>query len=98
MPACRRAGSALDLERRTRYDSCVTQLLERAFTEASKLSEREQDLVAAILLEELASEKRWEGAFASSQQQLAALARDALREFGAGETLPMDTERDFPHD
>jgi len=73
-------------------------LLERAFTEASKLPEKEQDSVAVLLLEELASEKRWGEAFASSQQQLAAMAREALREFKAGETLPMDPDRDFSHD
>jgi hypothetical protein len=76
----------------------MTQLLERAFTEASKLPEKEQDSVAVLLLEELASEKRWGEAFASSQQQLSAMAGEALREFEAGETLPMDPDRDFSHD
>jgi hypothetical protein len=51
-----------------------------------------------FLLEELASEKRWDGAFASSQQQLSFMAREALREFEAGQTLPMDVDRDFSHD
>jgi hypothetical protein len=76
----------------------MTELLERAFKEASKLPEREQDSVAALLLEELTSEKRWDQAFGASQPQLAAMARDALREFEAGETLPLDTDRDFSHD
>jgi hypothetical protein len=75
----------------------MTQLLERAFTEASKLPEKEQDAVATLLLQELASEKRWDEAFASSQRQLSEMARQALREFEAGETRPMDTDGDFPH-
>ena len=76
----------------------MTQLLERAFAEVSKLSAKDQDAVAAFLLEELASEKRWDAAFASSQPQLSEMARAALREFEAGETLPMDADRDFTHD
>ena len=75
----------------------MTQLLARAFAAASKLPETEQDAVASLLLAELESEQRWSEAFAASQHQLAALADEALREFEAGETLPMDLERDFPH-
>jgi hypothetical protein len=75
----------------------MTELLERAFTEASKLPEKEQDAMAALLLEELSSEQRWEAAFAASQPQLSKMAQAALREFQDGETRPMDADRDFPH-
>lgn len=75
----------------------MTQLLERAFAEASKLPEPEQDAVASIFLAELESERRWTQAFASSQDELSLLADEALREFESGETLPMEPERDFPH-
>ena len=75
----------------------MTQLLERAFTEASRLPEPEQNAVAALLLAELDSERRWSHSFASSQDQLAQLADEALRELAAGETLPMDLKRDFPN-
>jgi hypothetical protein len=75
----------------------MTELLERAFTQASKLPEKEQDAMAALFLEELASEQRWETAFASSPHPLAEMARAALREFEAGKTRPMDADRDFPH-
>lgn len=57
----------------------MTELLERAFTEASKLPEKEQDAMAALLLEELASEQRWEAAFAASPDQLSKMAQAALR-------------------
>jgi hypothetical protein len=73
----------------------MTELLERAFTEASKLPEKEQNAVAALLLEELASEQRWEAAFASSPDLLSEMARAALREFEAGKTRPLDADRDF---
>ena len=75
----------------------MTQLLERAFAEAAKLPEPEQDAVASVFLAELQSEQRWAQAFASSQGELSKLADEALREFEAGETLPMDAERDFPN-
>ncbi len=67
----------------------MTQLLERAFAEASKLSEREQDAVASVVLAELQSEQRWAGAFASTQDELARMAEEALRELERGETLPL---------
>ena len=76
----------------------MTQLLEHAFSEASKLPESEQNAFASLLLAELESERRWAQSFASSQDQLAKLADEALREMNAGETLPMDLDRDLPHD
>jgi hypothetical protein len=76
----------------------MTELLERAFTKASKLPEKEQNAMAALLLEELASEQRWEAAFAASPDQLARMARAALLEFEAGQTRPMNAERDFKHE
>jgi hypothetical protein len=75
----------------------MTQRLEQAFAEASKLPEPEQDSFASLLLAELDSERRWSQAFASTQDKLATLADDALRELEAGETLPLDLDRDFPN-
>ena len=75
----------------------MTQLLERAFAEASKLPAPEQDAVASVFLAELQCEQRWTQAFAGSQDELSQLADEALREFEAGETLPMNPERDFPN-
>ena len=40
------------------YGFRMTQLLERAFNEVSKLTEREQDAIAAIMLEQLDCEQR----------------------------------------
>ena len=76
----------------------MTQLLERAFSEASKLTEPEQDAFASLLLAELESERRWTNKFEATQDQLSALADEALREFKEGVTRPMDLDRDFPHD
>lgn len=64
----------------------MTKLLENAFVEASKLSDQEQDTLAAWILEELASEQKWEKAFANSTDVLAQLADEALAEHHAGQT------------
>ena len=73
----------------------MTQLLERAFAAALKLSASEQDAVASFLLAELESERRWSETFGASQDKLALMADEALREFEEGETQLMDLERDF---
>ncbi|HTQ77785.1 MAG TPA: hypothetical protein VMI15_07150 [Burkholderiales bacterium] len=64
----------------------MTQLLEKALSEVAKLPDAEQDAVAAILLQEIASEQRWSDAFANSQELLAKLAKKALAEHAAGRT------------
>ncbi|CAN5822341.1 hypothetical protein BH24DEI2_BH24DEI2_20610 [soil metagenome] len=70
----------------------MTKLLEKAFSEASKLSEREQNAIAEVVLAELASEERWNELFAGSQDLLAELAEEALAEHRAGETEPVDCD------
>jgi len=71
----------------------VTKLLEKAFAKASELPEREQDALAAVILEELASERRWEKAFAASNEVLAQLADEALAEHREGRTQVLDPDR-----
>jgi hypothetical protein len=66
----------------------MTDLLEKALNEVAKLPPAEQDAVAAILLEELASEQRWAESFAKSQDALEKLAEEALVEHRAGLTKP----------
>jgi hypothetical protein len=67
--------------------------LERAFAEAAKLPPPEQDALAAWILEELASEKRWSESLAGSADALAALAEEALGDHRAGKTQPLDPDR-----
>ena len=75
----------------------MTQLLERAFAAASKLPNPEQDAFASLFLAELDSERRWTETFAATQDQLSSLADEALREFEASQTQPLDLNRDFPN-
>ena len=62
----------------------MTQLLEQALAEVQKLSEADQDAIAALILEELADERRWEETFANSQDKLARLAEKVRADVRAG--------------
>jgi hypothetical protein len=67
----------------------MTKLLKKAFDQASKLPQKEQDAFAELILEELTSERRWAKAFSNSQKQLADMADAALEEFQQGKTRPL---------
>ena len=67
----------------------MTRLLERAFKEASKLPEVEQNALAKWVMEELESEGRWEKAFAASEDVLDKLADEALSAHKQGKTKPL---------
>ena len=71
----------------------ATKLLEKAFAEASKLTEQQQEDLAAWILEELTSERRGEEALASSSDALAQLADEALVEYRKGRTQGLDPHR-----
>ena len=67
----------------------MTKLLEQALGAVSKLPDAEQDAVAAIVLDEIADEKRWSALFSKSQDVLARMADEALAEHAAGRTKPL---------
>lgn len=71
----------------------MTTSLQRAFDEAAKLSEPEQEVLAARLLAELAREDDFDRSIAQSSDKLASLARDAIAEHRAGKTEALDPER-----
>lgn len=62
----------------------MTQLLERAWAEVSKLPPEEQDAIATIILEELEDEQRWDKRFAASQDKLSQLAGKVREDIRAG--------------
>ena len=71
----------------------MTRLLERALSQVEKLPASEQDAVAAVVIEDPASERRWSESFAKSEDVLAALGEKALAEHAGGQTkllLAMD--------
>ena len=71
----------------------MTQALEKAFAEASKLPDEEQDRIARWLLEELADERAWDEKFARSQDALSKLADQALEEIARGEVSDLDPSK-----
>ena len=71
----------------------MTALLEKAFRQVTTLPELEQNRVAEWLIEELASEKKWEHSFAESEKLLASLAKDALAENKKGKTRNLNLDK-----
>ena len=72
------------------YTPRMTQALARAFAEASKLPDDEQDWVAQWFLAELADERAWEESFARSPVALSTLADQALDEIARGDVGDLD--------
>lgn len=71
----------------------MTQLLKKAFQEASKLPVVDQNALAKWLIQELESEKKWEIIFAESEDVLDRLADEAIKAYKRGKTKPLDIDR-----
>ena len=67
----------------------MTKMLEKAFKEASRLSEIEQNALAKWLLEELEEDKKWDKVLAESESTLDKLADEALDMHKQGKTKPL---------
>jgi hypothetical protein len=72
----------------------MTQLLEKAFEQASQLPSEQQDEFARLMMAELESERRWAELFARSESEelLSRLADEAFAAHRAGRTRPLDPE------
>ncbi len=71
----------------------MTKLLEKAFEKASILPEFEQNALARWLIDEIIVEKKWERAFAESEDVLDRLADEALKEYSGGKTKLLNINR-----
>jgi len=71
----------------------MTKLLEKAFKQASRLPELDQNALAKWLLTELESDRKWAKAFAESEDILGRLADEAIRAKKKGKTTPLDLDR-----
>ena len=69
----------------------MTQALSAAVATAAQLPEKEQDALAAILVEEMESEERWNAIFADSQNLLERMANEAIQDLETGRVQPLDT-------
>lgn len=70
----------------------MANLLEKVFEEAGRLPESEQEALGALMIEELASERRWEGWLLQSADLRAKLADEALVEHRARRTRPLNAD------
>jgi hypothetical protein len=70
----------------------MTELLEIAIIKLKSLPANQQDVMAKIILEELEDEQRWDEAFRRSPDALAHLAAQAMAEYRAGKTQPLDPD------
>ncbi|TAF57090.1 MAG: hypothetical protein EAZ61_02230 [Oscillatoriales cyanobacterium] len=70
----------------------MTDLLNQAIAQLQTLPDSQQNAIAAIILDELKDEQRWDTAFARSPNLLANLAAAAMAEYHAGETQELDPE------
>jgi predicted lipid-binding transport protein (Tim44 family) len=68
----------------------MTRTLQQAFDKAAALPPERQDTLAAILIEEIESEDRWQQSFARSQDVLSKLAAEALEEDAKGLTRDLN--------
>ncbi len=67
----------------------MTSMLEKAFKEAEKLPDLEQNIIAKQILKELSAEKKWDKLFAESEDVLSMLADEALDDHKKGKTTPL---------
>ncbi len=70
----------------------MTKLLEEAIAQLKTLPISKQDSIAALILEEIEDDNRWEESFARSPDLLAKLAAETMAEHRAGKTQELDPE------
>jgi hypothetical protein len=69
------------------------QLLQKAFAEASKLPQDEQDLLATRLLAELLEDDGFDRAITDSADKLVPLAREAIADYRSGKTEELNPDQ-----
>ena len=59
----------------------MTKLLEKAFTQASRLPSATQNIIAQRLLEDIQAEGNWDDTFAETQSELSRMADEDVADF-----------------
>jgi hypothetical protein len=69
----------------------MTELLQRAIAEIQRLTDDEQDAIAARILAELEDERAWTAQFtATTDDQWDRMVEEVRRDIAAGDTIPLD--------
>lgn len=71
----------------------MTSMLEKAFSEAAKLPDMEQNALAKWVLDEIEADRKWNALFAESEDILAQLALEAQDEEEHRKTTRLDTDK-----
>jgi hypothetical protein len=71
----------------------MTYPLEQAISAVQSLPESDQDMIASLIMAELADQKHWEKQFAESQPQLAKLAEKVRADIQAGRVRSGDIDQ-----
>ncbi len=71
----------------------MTNQLESAIKQLSKLPEKEQNHMAKWIMAEINSEEKWNKLFSESENQLNALAEEALSDFKNGQTKELNINK-----
>ena len=58
----------------------MTVLLKKALKRVSSLTEKEQNELAQLILDEISDEEKWSSKFSKSQDELSILAAEAVKE------------------
>jgi hypothetical protein len=70
----------------------MTNLLDEAYAAAKELPEDEQEMIGAVLLEEINADRRWEELFAKPSDVIERMGDKALEDYRLGRTLPLDPD------
>jgi hypothetical protein len=76
----------------------MTKLLEHAMAEVAKLPIDEQDQLAQLVLDTIEDDRRWDQAFASSQDLLSRMANEALEAHRSGAARAIDEDCNLARD
>ncbi len=68
----------------------MTNQLESAIKQLTKLPEKEQNHMAKWIIAEINSDERWDKLFSDSEDQLKSLAEEALSDFDNGKTKELN--------
>jgi hypothetical protein len=70
----------------------MTEMFAKAVEQVNQLADEQQDAIAALILEEIEDEARWDALFARSQDVLEQLAAEAEEEDRQGLTKELDPD------
>jgi hypothetical protein len=71
----------------------MAELIDQAYAAISRLSKDDQEAIAAMILEEIASEERWLQTLKDTPATLKKLADEARDEYRSGQTKPLDPDQ-----